>query len=71
MKSEIVEKGWGYEEILINSPLYCAKILHINKDKKISWHYHNVKDETFYVENGSVELLYSWSADINLSLIHI
>ena len=65
MKSEIVDKGWGYEEILINNTLYCAKILHINKDKKLSWHYHNVKDETFYVENGKVKLLFGWAANIN------
>jgi mannose-6-phosphate isomerase-like protein (cupin superfamily) len=61
---EIIDKGWGYEEVLINSPLYCAKILHINKDKQLSWHYHNIKDETFYVENGSVILYYGWSDDI-------
>lgn len=67
MISEIVEKGWGYEEILINSPLYCAKILHINKDKQLSWHYHNIKDETFYIENGKVILLYGWSDDITLA----
>lgn len=61
---EVIDKGWGYEEVLINSPLYCAKILHMNKDKQLSWHYHNIKDETFYVENGSVELYYGWSDDI-------
>jgi mannose-6-phosphate isomerase-like protein (cupin superfamily) len=61
---EIIDKGWGYEEVLVNSPLYCAKILHMNKDRQLSWHYHNIKDETFYVENGSVELYYGWSDDI-------
>lgn len=64
---EIVEKGWGYEEILVNKSLYCSKILHMNRGKKLSWHYHNIKDETFYVENGCVELRYGWDDDIDKS----
>ena len=64
MNKTIVEKGWGYEEVITNSPLYCAKILHINKDKQLSWHYHNIKDETFYVENGEVFLFYANEDDI-------
>jgi mannose-6-phosphate isomerase-like protein (cupin superfamily) len=54
-----IDKGWGYEEVLINTNKYCAKILHMNMNKKMSWHFHNIKDETFYVENGKVILLYS------------
>ena len=64
MIKNIVDKGWGYEEILTNTPLYCAKILHINKDKQLSWHYHNIKDETFYVESGEVILFYANEDDI-------
>jgi hypothetical protein len=64
-KREIVDKGWGYEEILINTSKYCSKILHMNKGKKLSWHYHNVKDETFYVENGKVILYYGYDNDIS------
>lgn len=60
-----VDKGWGYEEILINNALYCAKILHLNRGKKMSWHYHAIKDETFYVENGLVKLYYGQSDDIS------
>lgn len=64
MIREFVQKGWGYEEILTNTELYCAKILHLNLGKMLSWHYHNIKDETFYVENGKVKLLYGWDEDI-------
>jgi len=60
----VVEKGWGYEEIITNTSLYCAKILHINRNKKLSWHYHNLKDETFYIENGTVMLYTSETDDI-------
>ena len=62
-----IDKGWGYEEILINTPKYCAKILHININKKMSWHFHKIKDETFYVENGKVILFYSNGDDIEKS----
>ena len=63
-EDEIVQKGWGYEQIVTNTHLYCAKILHINRGKQISWHYHNIKDETFYVENGSLVLYYGTDDDI-------
>jgi len=56
-----IDKGWGYEEVLTNTNKYCAKILHINKDKKMSWHFHKIKDETFYVETGKVCLYYGES----------
>ena len=67
----IVEKGWGYEEILRNTPLYCAKILHVNRGKEMSWHYHKLKDETFYVETGSVTLFYGHDADITKAHVTI
>lgn len=65
LDKEFVDKGWGYEEILVNTEKYCAKILHMNKGKQFSWHYHEIKDETFYVENGKIKLLISYDDDIN------
>lgn len=59
-----VDKGWGYEEVLINDEKYCAKILHVNRNKRMSWHYHIIKDETFYVETGRVELYWSDTDDL-------
>ena len=65
INKKIVLKGWGYEEVLINTELYCSKILHLNLGKCLSWHYHNIKDETFYVENGIVDLYYGWKDDFD------
>ena len=62
-------KGWGYELWVANSALYCGKILHINAGKKMSWHYHKVKDETFYCISGHVVLFYGSSDSIGLSEI--
>ena len=47
-KIKIVPKGWGYEKWIVNTEEYCGKLLHLIKGKKCSWHYHTLKDETFY-----------------------
>ena len=47
-----VDKAWGFEEILVNSPLYCAKFLHVAPGKQCSLHWHDKKDETFIVMEG-------------------
>ena len=45
-----VDKGWGYERWVVNSPEYCGKLLYFNKGKRCSWHYHKAKDEVFYLQ---------------------
>jgi len=57
--NNIYPKGWGYEKWIVNKLEYCGKLLYINKDKKVSWHYHILKDETFYVQSGKIILKYS------------
>ena len=54
-----VSKGWGYEKWVVNKEDYCGKLLFFFKGKKCSWHYHKVKDETFYIQSGKIKL--SWS----------
>jgi mannose-6-phosphate isomerase-like protein (cupin superfamily) len=51
-----VVKSWGYEKWLTNNELYCGKILHINKNHCCSYHYHKLKDETFYILSGVVDI---------------
>lgn len=53
-----VSKGWGYEDWIANSELYCGKVLFLKKDKHLSLHYHNLKDETFYIQSGKVCFTY-------------
>lgn len=53
-----VQKGWGYELVLVNSPLYCGKILHFNQGAKFSMHFHMQKTETWYVQSG--KFLFRW-----------
>jgi mannose-6-phosphate isomerase len=63
----IVEKGWGREEIWADQPEYCGKNLVFEAGKSCSMHFHNYKDETWFVQSGS--FLVSWidtdNADLN------
>lgn len=58
MDYKFVPKGWGYEKWIVNKPEYCGKILFIAKDRKLSLHYHKLKDETFYVQQGKAMVFY-------------
>ena len=51
-----VEKPWGYELIWAEAPTYVGKILHINKGQSLSLQYHRVKDETVFVQTGTLLL---------------
>ena len=64
---EIHPKGWGYEKWIVNNDLYCGKILFFERGKKCSWHYHKVKDETFYVQSGEILLRYGENDDLERS----
>jgi len=51
-----VKKLWGSEEWLVNNNLYCAKYLNLKRGYQCSLHYHKLKDETFYILEGIIEL---------------
>ena len=53
-----VPKGWGEELIIENNEMYCGKLLKFKKGCKFSMHYHLIKDETWYVNEG--EFIYRW-----------
>lgn len=54
-----VEKSWGYEIWLENNEKYCGKKLFVRRGNWSShgnYHYHKVKEETFYVLEGMLAL---------------
>jgi quercetin dioxygenase-like cupin family protein len=65
LQINFVPKGWGFEKWIVNTEEYCGKLLYFAKGKKCSWHYHKLKDETFYIQSGKVLLKYSDSDDIS------
>lgn len=51
-----VEKQWGYELWIHNDSQYCGKLLVFNKTgDRFSMHYHMLKNETWYVQEGSFQ----------------
>lgn len=65
---KFVPKNWGFEKWIVNCEEYCGKLLYFVKGKKCSWHYHKLKDETFYIQSGKIRLLYSDEDEIALAL---
>ena len=51
-----VAKLWGAEKWLVNNEIYCAKELILVNGYQCSLHYHKIKDETFYILEGEVEI---------------
>ena len=51
-----VEKPWGYELIWAKTDKYVGKILHIAAGQKLSRQFHNLKEETFLVQSGEMDL---------------
>jgi mannose-6-phosphate isomerase len=53
-KIDRVEKPWGYELIWAKTEKYAAKILHLDRDKRLSYQYHRKKDEAMFVASGKI-----------------
>ena len=68
---KFVPKGWGHEKWIVNKPEYCGKLLFFKNGKRCSWHYHKIKDETFYVQSGELLLMYGEDDDINKGKIMV
>jgi len=52
----IVEKPWGHEEIWAETDRYVGKILYIRAGNRLSLQYHEKKEETVRVMQGSLLL---------------
>lgn len=57
MQIKRVEKPWGHEIWWAHSEHYVGKILHVKKGHRLSLQYHVEKDETIYLQSGSIVLL--------------
>lgn len=51
-----VDKPWGYELIWALSDAYCGKLLFVRAGQALSLQYHELKDESWYVQGGRAEL---------------
>ena len=51
-----VDKPWGHELIWAETPRYVGKSLHIKQGHRLSRQFHRLKDETFFVQTGTMTL---------------
>jgi mannose-6-phosphate isomerase len=51
-----VEKPWGWELIWAEADDYVGKILFVRAEQSLSLQFHNVKDESWYVQEGKAKL---------------
>jgi mannose-6-phosphate isomerase len=47
-----VEKPWGYELHWAKTDRYVGKLIHVQAGHALSLQYHNLKDETIYLQSG-------------------
>lgn len=57
MSVKIVPKPWGKEEWWAMTDKYVGKILYINQGHRLSLQYHNVKEETIRVLQGTLTMV--------------
>ena len=60
-----VPKGWGWERWIVNCEEYCGKLLFFEKGKRCSWHFHQLKDEVFYLHSGKMLIKFSEEDDLS------
>ena len=51
-----VEKPWGWELIWAEAEAYVGKVLFVRANQSLSLQFHNVKDESWYVQEGRAKL---------------
>jgi mannose-6-phosphate isomerase-like protein (cupin superfamily) len=54
---EKVYKPWGHELRFICNERYAGKVLFIKAGSQLSLQYHKRKDEAFFVQDGTLELV--------------
>ena len=54
-----VPKEWGEEQWIVNNNKYCGKKMLIKKGFYCSYHFHKIKEETFYILDGELELIHN------------
>ena len=58
-----VDKPWGYELRFVRTDRYAGKVLFIKAGSQLSLQYHEKKDEAFYVQSGTLELVLGSGTD--------
>ena len=57
MSATKVDKPWGFELRFVRTDRYAGKALFIKAGSQLSLQYHEKKDEAFYVQSGTLDLV--------------
>jgi mannose-6-phosphate isomerase-like protein (cupin superfamily) len=57
MSATKVVKPWGFELRFVRTDRYAGKALFIKAGSQLSLQYHEKKDEAFFVQSGTLELV--------------
>ena len=68
--SFVVKKGWGLEIHICNNEKYCLKYLIFIKDKKFSYHFHEIKHEMWTLLNGKMLCEIADNNEVNKELFY-
>lgn len=60
MKAQIttIPKPWGHETLFARTDKYAGKLLFIRAGHQLSLQFHEVKEETIYVQSGRMRFLF-------------
>jgi mannose-6-phosphate isomerase-like protein (cupin superfamily) len=70
VSARIVDRPWGHEEIFAETADYVGKILFIRKGEALSLQYHEMKEETLRVLDGTLDLIAGRDVD-DLETYHL
>jgi mannose-6-phosphate isomerase len=59
-----VDKPWGYELHWAKTDRYVGKLIHVNAGQALSLQYHNIKDETIFLQSGRMLFEIQEGADL-------
>ncbi|MBM2825648.1 MAG: Cupin 2 conserved barrel domain protein [Dehalococcoidales bacterium] len=51
-----IEKPWGFELVLAQTPTYAGKLIFIKGGQRLSLQYHKKKDESLYLYAGEAKI---------------
>ncbi len=54
--AEKIEKPWGHELVWAKTKDYVGKVLFVKANHSLSLQYHQVKEETLFLESGTCDL---------------
>ncbi|MFC1593288.1 cupin, partial [Candidatus Omnitrophota bacterium] len=63
------EKPWGFELLFAHTPKYAGKVIFVKKGHRLSFQYHEKKDESMYIYAGKARIELEGSDGYTISTV--